>query len=479
MKALVPASVLALLACTALAQVPIFNDATIDAHRARQSELTDSAEDILNRASNEARELTAEERREVDSLMNEAEQLEEEIGLRERVLNRSTVLNQPRGRVTEPDAVSPEDDAPTPRQRVERPQQRMEPRPRVTALGNGGFRSFGDFAMTVKDHVIGRRNDNRLQNAAASTYGSEGTGADGGFAVPPDFANAIAGKVFDEESLVARCDDMPSSTNSKTMPIDMTTPWDSSGGIQVYWDGEGRTMTQSKPKLEEVTFKASKVHCLVPLTEELLEDAPAMGAYLYKKAPEKLDFSISDKIVRGTGAGMPLGYMNSPCLVTQAAEGGQAADTIVQANISKMFARMPITSRRNAVWLIHPDAEPQLDALAVGNMPIYMPPGGISEAPYGRLKGRPVIPHQVCETVGDLGDLMFVDLSQYLILKKVGGGRDNNGFKAETSIHLWFDQDLTAFKFTIRLGGQPWWSAATPMRDGSNTMSPFITLAAR
>jgi hypothetical protein len=88
---------------------------------------------------------------------------------------------------------------------------------------------------------------------------------------------------------------MPSTTNSKTMPIDMTTPWDSSGGIQVYWDGEGRTMTQSKPKLEEVTFKASKIHCLVPLTEELLEDAPAMDAYLRKKAPEKLDFSISDE----------------------------------------------------------------------------------------------------------------------------------------------------------------------------------------
>ena len=28
------------------------------------------------------------------------------------------------------------------------------------------------------------------------------------------------------------------------------------------------------------------------------------------------------------------------------------------------------------------------------------------------------------------------------------------------NIHLWFDQDLTAFKFTFRLAGQPWWAAA-------------------
>jgi HK97 family phage major capsid protein len=41
-----------------------------------------------------------------------------------------------------------------------------------------------------------------------------------------------------------------------TMPTDMTTPWDSTGGIQAYWDGEAAAMTQSKPKLEEVTFKA-------------------------------------------------------------------------------------------------------------------------------------------------------------------------------------------------------------------------------
>jgi hypothetical protein len=33
---------------------------------------------------------------------------------------------------------------------------------------------------------------------------------------------------------------------------------------------------------------------------------------------------------------------------------------------------------------------------------------------YGSLWGRPVIPHQVAETIGDLGDVMLVDLVQYL-----------------------------------------------------------------
>ncbi|MGE0828950.1 MAG: phage major capsid protein, partial [Hyphomonadaceae bacterium] len=63
--------------------------------------------------------------------------------------------------------------------------------------------------------------------------------------------------------------------------------------------------------------------------------------------------------------------------------------------------------------------------------------------------------------------------SSYLSVKK------SAGIKAQTSIHLWFDQDITAFKFTLRIGGQPWWSAAISPRDGSSTRSPFVTLASR
>jgi HK97 family phage major capsid protein len=286
-------------------------------------------------------------------------------------------------------------------------------------------------------------------------------------------------KVFGEDSLVSRTDRQVSGSNQITFPSDMTTPWDSSGGIQAYWTGEAAAISQSKPAFEDVTVKAHKLAVLVPITEELAEDAPALDGYLRRKVPEKMDFKISNALVRGTGVGQPLGFLNSPCLVTQSAEGGQTADTINANNIVKMFSRMPISSRSSAVWLIHPDAEPQLPLMTLGQQPIYLPAGGLSAAPYGMLLGRPVIPHQVCETVGDLGDIMFVDFNQYLSLTKTGGGRDAGGVRTDVSMHLWFDQDLVAYKTTIRIGGQPWWSAATSMRDGSSTQSPFIVLQAR
>jgi HK97 family phage major capsid protein len=259
----------------------------------------------------------------------------------------------------------------------------------------------------------------------------------------------------------------------------MTTPWDASGGIQAYWTGEAQARTQSKPALQDVSDRAHSLDVLVPVTQELLEDAPALDSYLRRKAPEKLDFKLSYGLAWGGGVGMPLGWMNSPCLVTQAAEGAQTSQTINVANVTKMFGRMPLSSRRTGIWLIHPDAEQQLPQMVVGQMPVYMPPGGLSQAPYGTLLGRPVIPHQVCATIGSLGDIMFVDLNQYLALIKTGGGRDDNGFRSDVSMHLWFDQSMVAYKFNLRIGGQPWWSAAISPRSGSNTQSPFVTLASR
>jgi hypothetical protein len=53
------------------------------------------------------------------------------------------------------------------------------------------------------------------------------------------------------------------------------------------------------------------------------------------------------------------------------------------------------------------------------------------------------------------------------------------GLRAGTSIHLWFDQDLTAFRFIVRVAGQPWWSEVTTADNGTFTQSPFVTLAER
>lgn len=486
---IVPASVLAVLAAGAPAHGFIFADAAPDAivaaHRDRQHALMESSQAILARAESESRDLTEAEQNEVTGMTNEFDSLEEQIRLRERVASQNALLGAPRGRATDPDPIEGDDppanrpaNAATPRQQQSVP--RVPAEPRATARGTLGFRHLGEFANSVRlASMRGGEMDPRLRNAAVSTYGNEGTGADGGFAVPPDYRTDILAPVFNEESLIALTDRLQSSSNTLTLPIDSTTPWQTSGGIQAYWTAEAGAKTQSKPALGEATVKLHTLAVLIPMTEELLEDAPAMGAYLNRKAPEKIDFKVSDAIIRGTGAGQPLGVLNSPALVTVAAEGGQSADTVVVNNILKMWGRMPTASRRTAVWIMHPDVEATLPGLTIGQIPVYMPPGGLSGNQYGMLLGRPVIPHQVAETIGDVGDVMLLDLKQYLTVTKTGSGRDSNGVKQDVSIHLWFDQDMVAFRFTMRVAGTPWWPSSIAQRDGSNAQSPYIVLAAR
>ena len=259
--------------------------------------------------------------------------------------------------------------------------------------------------------------------------------------------------------------------------IDETTPWQSSGGLLAFWEGEGNQLTQSKPNLGEENVRLNKLTALVPVTSELLDDAGAMSTYLRRKVPEKFTFKVNDAIVNGTGAGQPKGLLNADALITVAKESGQAADTIVFNNIVNMWSRLYAGCRANAIWLINQDIEPQLLGMQFPGtgtaVPVYLPPGGLSASPFGLLMGKPVIPVESAQTLGDAGDIILGDLGQYLTVMKTGGIRQ------DVSMHLWFDYDMMAFRFIMRLGGQPWWSAVITPANGTNTRSCVVTLAAR
>tara|TARA_R100000808_G_scaffold10554_1_gene27909 strand:- start:7520 stop:8965 length:1446 start_codon:yes stop_codon:yes gene_type:complete len=350
-----------------------------------------------------------------------------------------------------------------------------------------GWKHFGEMAVALKSaKQTGGIVDKRFHTKTApTTFGVEGVGADGGFAVPPYFVDEIMVKVQGEDSLLSRTDQLTTPSNNASIPIDETTPWQTSGGILANWEGEGDQRAQSKPNLKQANIRLSKLSVLVGVTDELQEDVPLLGQYLTRKAGEKMDFKINLAIVQGTGAGQPLGILNSGATVSVAKTASQDADTVVANNVIDMWSRCYGPSRRNAVWLINQDIEPQLNAMSIPGKDItgtavtgyggvvYLPANGLSDTPFSTLMGRPVIPTQACETLGDAGDIVLADLSQYLSLVK------SQGVQSAQSADLWFDYDVTAFKFTMRMHGMPWLSSTIAVRDGSATLSPFVTLAVR
>lgn len=465
------------LAATATPTALFFNDAkSVDELRDELADLSKKATTLQARADAEKRALSEEESAEIDGIFDRFEFVEAEIERRERIAALDATVNMPAGRVTDPNDVVAAAEVAQPAAR----RTKVPARPRDESdIGRHGFRSIGEFATAVKSAVRAAPGgiDPRLTMNAPTTTSTEGTGADGGFAVPPDFRTAIMEKVMGEASLVGRTDQLISSSNSITLPKDETTPWQSSGGIQAAWEGEGDQLTQSKVALGQTTIRLNKLTALVPVTEELLEDAPSLTSYINRKAPQKFDFKINDAIVNGTGAGQPKGILAADALVTVAKESGQAADTIVFQNIVNMWSRLYAGCRQNAVWLINQDIEPQLLSMQFPGtgtaVPAYLPPGGLSQSPYGTLMGKPVIPVESCQSLGDAGDIILADLTQYMTAMKTGGIRQ------DVSMHLWFDYDTTAFRFIMRMAGQPWWGSAITPANGSATRSCFVNLAAR
>jgi HK97 family phage major capsid protein len=440
---------------------------------------------ILAKASAEKRELSVEESVEFDRNQEAFDLTAANIERLQKNDEQHKRLATGVGRVSKPAAPATDDepDNPAPKKPSIRPVDDSH-----IFLKTGGFRSLGEMAIHVRKACLnGGAVDPRLERlASATTYGNETTGSDGGFAVPTDFRTAIMQTVLAEDSLAGLCDQVTTSGNTFSCPVDETSPWQTSGGILANWDGEAQAASQSKPSLQDRTVKVNKLRCLVPMTDELMEDASGMDSYLRRKAPEKIAFKLNLAILQGTGVGQPQGLLASNALVTVSKNNPQTADTITGKNIIEMYSRMYAPSRRTAVWVINQDIEPMLLKLSIagtdneGNAAtgwgslVYLPPNGLSASPYGTLMGRPVIPSQACETIGDKGDIFFADFKQYLLLLKSGTNP-----RVDTSMHLWFDQDLTAFKFVLRVGGQPWWSTTLAARDGSATYSPFVTLEAR
>lgn len=466
----------------------------IDELQERLQEVNEKAQELRATAEAEKRDLSAEERRDLDSLMVEFDTIQGDIEREQKLAQQTEALSKSQGRKTAPNiptanktlTANGDDDE----QVVTVTTDRRSLAPRVPAeprRKDGGFRTLGDFAQSVRHASLrGGGVDPRLQQLAAATiYGNEASGADGGFAVPPDFRTAIMQKVMGEESLLPRTDQITVSGNSFTFPKDETTPWQTSGGILAYWGGEAGTKTQSKPALEQSTVRLDKVYALVPVSDELLEDAAGLDSYLNRKAPEKIAFKINLAIVQGNGVGQPLGILNAPSTVSVAKEGSQVADTLVGANVIKMYSRLYGPLRSGVVWLYNQDLEPQLFQLTLPGRDntgavvtgwgshVYLPPNGLVNSPFGTLLGRPAIPTQACETLGDKGDIILVNLQQYLSVMKTGG------IRTDISIHLWFDQDLTAYRFVMRLGGMPWWASSIAARDGSATYSWAVTLDER
>ena len=350
---------------------------------------------------------------------------------------------------------------------------RIEMHERIDDDPKRGFSDIADFAISIKGlYTPGGKADERLLIGAAPTDFHRETGSGEGQMVPPAFRQEVWEVAMEEDALIGETDTEPTSSNSVEFLRDETTPWGSTG-IQTKWRAEATQMTPSKLVTESEQMRLHDLYAFVTATDQLLSDAPRLATRLTRKSGQAIRYKLNKGIVEGTGAGQPLGYMKAGCLVSVAKETNQAADSIVAANVAKMFSR--IIGASGAAWYINQDALPQLMTMTLGDQPLWTAPNtGFQNAPGGLLLGRPVRFSEHCETVGDKGDIHLANLrGGYYAITSEGG------VQFASSMHLYFDYGLEAFRWTFRMNGQPFLSAAISPNKGSTTRSHFVVLDAR
>jgi len=245
------------------------------------------------------------------------------------------------------------------------------------------------------------------------------------------------------------------------------------GGFTASYTAEAGTISEADPKTRSMTLAAKKLTGLIRFSSELAQDIPGGENQIINLCGRGLAWYRDKAFLKGSGVGEPLGILNSGCLVTVAKETGQSADTIIYENLTKMMAAMFAGSFQNSFWLCHQSTIPQLLTLsiAVGTGGDYIPvmtrAGGGFE-----ILTRPVIFTEKTEKLGDKGDIILIDASQYVV-----GLR--SGMRFDTSIHVHFTTDELLARLIERHDGQPLWDSTLTLEDGSTEVSPFVVLAAR
>lgn len=364
---------------------------------------------------------------------------------------------------------------------MRRSQEEAEPLPGGEPQDKGGearpFHSLGEQLQAVvnaaKTHVADKRLlmvNNAVQGA------SEGTNADGGYAIQEDFAGKILETAVSTGDILSRVDSYTvgaSSNAARWLMVDETDVSASVfGGVQMYWAAEGATVAASRPKFKELKLDLEKMMGFAYATDELLQDAAFMTGFFGTAFTVATSRLLEDGIIAGDGAGKMTGILNSGGLVTVDAESGQGAGTLTAKNILKMWSRALVSGRKNMVWLMHPDLEDQLPQLMLGDKLIWMPEGGISGAQYQTILGRPVLFNDNCQAMGAKGDVLLADLKQYMLLKK-------GSAKQDWSMHVEFLTDQMCFRVVLRCNGMPKVSAPVKLKNSTRTRSPYVTLAAR
>lgn len=334
-------------------------------------------------------------------------------------------------------------------------------------IAGSDFEDYEDLLKAIKSQF-----DPRLKTLSGET------GQDAGFLLPEQFSEKLLDQALEDEIVRPRAMVYGLSMGKgRVMKIpafeDLNHSTSGIGGVQAKWTAEKAEKDETDPKFRMIEMKVNKLVCYSQSSDELIQESGIPLSNVIGTAFKNSIVFYSDyAFLQGSGAGMPLGVLNSPALLTQAGEVGQTTLTINYDNIVGIFSQLAPASFKNAVWVASISTLPQMMKLS-----IEVGLGGehvrILQEQNGKffLLGKEFLFTEKVPALGSAGCLGLYDFSAYGILLK-------EGITLESSIHEGFRNDLTSWRMILNADGQPTLANPLTCLDGTTIVSPFVCLGA-
>lgn len=345
-----------------------------------------------------------------------------------------------------------------------------------------GFAHIKEFLLAAKANSAVCR-DERLIHLDANRAINAAAGADenmtasnpyAGFLVPTGLAAGVLSITPEDDFLSAFTTSVAMDVPQVAFNAQVDTAHNTSvaGGLTVSRTPETQPGTSSRLKFEQIMMDAKELVGLSYATNRILQYSPSsFVSMLQANFSKAFAGQLLDERLNGNGTDEMQGVLSAACKVAQAEEATQTNATIIYENIINMRSRC--YGYQDAIWVANHDTLPQLMTMAFTSSaiaPIWQP--SLREDHPDMLLGRPLFFTEYCQTLGTEGDIMLLNMSQYL-------EGTLQPLQSAESIHVRFENRESTFRFTMANDGKLWWTAALTPRYSSTTLSPVVTLATR
>jgi len=319
------------------------------------------------------------------------------------------------------------------------------------------FTTHGEFFRAVAAGSDPRLNIESNQNM--------GTGSTGGFSVPDTYSTDILISFTPEDvivrprAMVIPAGQFPDAKFS--MPaLDQSGEKGVYSGVVTKWLEEGGTISKTAFSLRKIELESKAIAAYIPISNKMLRNNEQMATIGVSLMGQALAKAQDDAQILGDGIGKPLGFMNHASAI---AINRKTAGEVVYEDFVKMLAKSKGNMKE---WIISQTLLAEILLMEDGSGKLLYT-NGVSGVT-GVILGYPVKWSERTPTIGVKGDVMLVDLSFYYI-------KDGSGLIIEASSQYQFLEDYTVFKVIANVDGQP--SITTPLKLENGTyVSPFVIL---